>query len=727
MRGYRKAKKETKIIKEKHTMLNKKITAFILCMMLLAGTLQAQMFWNQAARFDGAGYIACPSSLPVAIVGSVTMEAWVYPTTSTGTRYIIFKGNAGSGYYLRLNANGTLSMGTNGINRVTSAGVVPSGKWSHVAASYNVNTDAFKVFINSLEDGSVVSDNPPTANSDSLFIGKFGANTFTGLIDEVRIWTKEVPQTDIRRNMRTSLALSSGKYTSLLFSMPFQRVNNSGSNFSLQEISFNPVGITAAFNRGVTAANFANAPSDYLYSNEALEFEGSYDSYAALASNGLNNLNGAMTLEAWINVSGPSAVNQYIFHKYIGGSGYRMLVTNTMKLGFLINGTSYESSQILSTTRWYHIAWVISASGAASLYINGELDSYYSAAGFPTAHNDSLYIGRGFNGFIDEVRVFKFERTAAEIKNFMDTPMEQSNMPAGDGFIFNLDGTGWANGGIQFFYLRGNAGFSAPAALQRTTSPLVRPEGYSFQEGFYKTRHYRRIPESGSIGNMDDDSIFIPDNVSINDINIHLALNHGNMSELEIKIVSPSGTEFILMNSIGLLGTSTSIATVFDDQADSSLADDKFIHISPRIKPQSGINSVFQGQSSAGVWRLKIRDMSGVSGGMLSSWGIQINNSPVIGIQNVSAEVPERFSLGQNYPNPFNPMTNVKIQMPKSGFVSLKVFDITGKEVAVLVNQELNAGVYNVDFDASNLSSGTYFYRMETAGFKDVKKMVVVK
>ena len=708
-------------------MLNKKITTFIFCMLLTAGSLQAQMFWNQAARFDGTSYIACPNSLAMNIVGSVTMEAWVYPTTSTGVRYIIFKGNAGQGYYLRINSNGTLTMGTNGLNRVTSASTVPAGKWTHVAASYNVTNDAFRIYINSVPEGSSLFNNPPVSNTDSLFIGKFGANTFTGLIDEVRIWTKEVPQTDIRKNMRTSLALASGKYTSLLFSLPFQRVNNAGTNFSIQELSFNPVGTTPTYNRGVTAANFANAPSDYLYSNDALEFDGDYDSYAAIPSNGLNNLNGAMTLEAWINVDGASAVTQYIFHKYIGGLGYRMLVTNSMKLGVLINGSSYESSQTLFTSRWYHVAWVISASGATSLYINGVLDSYIAATGFPTAHNDSLYIGRGFKGYIDEVRMFKYERTADDIKKFIDMPMEQSNMPAGESFVFNLDGTAWANGGIQFFYLRGNAGFTAPAALQRTTSPLVRAEGYSFQEGFYKVRHYRRIPEGNSTGDMLDDSIFIPDNVTINDINVHLALNHGNIPELEIKIVSPSGTEFLLMNNIGLLGTSTSVATIFDDQADSTLADDKFIHISPRIKPQSSINFVFQGQNAAGVWKLKIRDMAGVSGGSLSSWGIQINNSPVIGIQNISGEVPEKFSLGQNYPNPFNPMTNIGLRIADFGFVSLKVFDITGKEVAVLVNEELNAGVYNVDFDASHLSSGTYFYRMETAGFSDVKKMIVIK
>lgn len=106
---------------------------------------------------------------------------------------------------------------------------------------------------------------------------------------------------------------------------------------------------------------------------------------------------------------------------------------------------------------------------------------------------------------------------------------------------------------------------------------------------------------------------------------------------------------------------------------------------------------------------------------------VTIKYSQTIGIQNIGSEIPEGFSLSQNYPNPFNPKTNIGLRIAGFGFVSLKVFDITGKEIAILVNQELNAGVYNVDFDASNLSSGTYFYSLETKGFRDVKKMVVVK
>jgi len=113
---------------------------------------------------------------------------------------------------------------------------------------------------------------------------------------------------------------------------------------------------------------------------------------------------------------------------------------------------------------------------------------------------------------------------------------------------------------------------------------------------------------------------------------------------------------------------------------------------------------------------------------------LTVKYSQPIGITPISTEVPEGFSLGQNYPNPFNPVTNIALRIARFGFVSLKVFDITGKEIAVLVNENLNAGTYNVDFDASHLASGTYFYRLVVGdntnnggSFTDVKKMIVVK
>lgn len=87
----------------------------------------------------------------------------------------------------------------------------------------------------------------------------------------------------------------------------------------------------------------------------------------------------------------------------------------------------------------------------------------------------------------------------------------------------------------------------------------------------------------------------------------------------------------------------------------------------------------------------------------------------VIGIRPISSEVPDNFALYQNYPNPFNPTTKIKFAVPKTGYVNISVFDVLGNEVDQPVNQTLQAGVYETDFDASNLASGVYFYRMSVS------------
>jgi uncharacterized delta-60 repeat protein len=97
------------------------------------------------------------------------------------------------------------------------------------------------------------------------------------------------------------------------------------------------------------------------------------------------------------------------------------------------------------------------------------------------------------------------------------------------------------------------------------------------------------------------------------------------------------------------------------------------------------------------------------------------------GIINTSNNIPERFELKQNYPNPFNPKTNLEFQISDFGFVSLKVFDIKGDEVANILNQNLTAGEYKIIFDASNLSSGIYYYQLKTDNFSETKKMILVK
>ena len=89
--------------------------------------------------------------------------------------------------------------------------------------------------------------------------------------------------------------------------------------------------------------------------------------------------------------------------------------------------------------------------------------------------------------------------------------------------------------------------------------------------------------------------------------------------------------------------------------------------------------------------------------------------------------LPNEFRLEQNYPNPFNPSTTINYQLPVSGFVSLKVFDVLGKEVDSLVNNYQNAGNYSVQFDASHLPNGVYFYRLDTGPYQSAKKLLLLK
>ena len=98
-----------------------------------------------------------------------------------------------------------------------------------------------------------------------------------------------------------------------------------------------------------------------------------------------------------------------------------------------------------------------------------------------------------------------------------------------------------------------------------------------------------------------------------------------------------------------------------------------------------------------------------------------------VGIEPISNEVPAQFQLYQNYPNPFNPVTKIRIALPKSSFAKLVVYDMLGREVETLVDEQLNAGTYEVDWNAAQFSSGVYYYKLVAGDFIETKKMVLIK
>ncbi len=115
--------------------------------------------------------------------------------------------------------------------------------------------------------------------------------------------------------------------------------------------------------------------------------------------------------------------------------------------------------------------------------------------------------------------------------------------------------------------------------------------------------------------------------------------------------------------------------------------------------------------------------------GAAASWSkcYYVKIAPVIGINTISTEIPKGYDLSQNYPNPFNPTTKIKFALPNAGLVTLKMYDILGKEVSVLINKQMSAGTFEYEFNAIGLTSGVYFYRIESGNFVDTKKLVLVK
>ena len=119
-------------------------------------------------------------------------------------------------------------------------------------------------------------------------------------------------------------------------------------------------------------------------------------------------------------------------------------------------------------------------------------------------------------------------------------------------------------------------------------------------------------------------------------------------------------------------------------------------------------NNLFAGTYGGGVWGRPLSEM-------------------ITSVSILPGEIPQEFTLEQNYPNPFNPITKIRFQVPHRSHVSLKVFDVQGKEVATLVNEELQSGSYETAFDGTRLSSGVYFFQLRADNFTQTKKFTLQK
>jgi len=704
------------------------------------------------AGLGGAGkYVAIRqnSYLNPAVTGS--LEAWIYLTAyNESTSCIIQKGSTfffgigsnGIGHKLFVNVNGTV---------FSSTDAVPLNRWVHVATSWLQGSpnSAFTFTVDGNPNG--VQSLPATwvNNTDSLTIG--GSKTIpsaflNGFIDEVRLWNSTRSSGEIARtrfigvgdapgaNLGASLT-SNEDYKNLIASWTF----NLGG-LAYEEIN----DLNGAF-RGGADVYFTNILGQPIPYNLAMYFPGNINSHIRVPDNNSFDLYGGGTIEAWVYCNPPggytviskgSTLANTTFRLYIQGSG----------LVSLQLGNSSVSAGLVPFQKWTHVAVTWTGNGGSYLtkfYINGQLINTLplNTTSIP-GNADQVRIGNlqwdannNFAGYMDELRIWSREMTQTEIRaNMFNSTRSQTLLGPlvaswdFEGNLNNISSTAGINGTFNTGaantcrfsgYLNETTTgaisdiFDAhPTTINRTENPSNPfPGGFSL-----------KVPDKVvNAGTTVYDTIYIPGNVSLSAVEIFLSLQHANVQGIIAKVKAPNGQERSLVSING--GQGNGILTFFKDG--SPLLSTFNAPWSYLAAPYNTFN-LFGLTSPQGNWVLSVQNTAGQPEGKLLGWGLRINNS-VTGVLPVSGNIPEKFILEQNYPNPFNPVTSIRFSVPKESDVKLTVYDLLGKEVMLLVNEKLTAGNYKVELDGSGLSSGTYFYKLETNGYSSIKKMVLIK
>jgi hypothetical protein len=213
-------------------------------------------------------------------------------------------------------------------------------------------------------------------------------------------------------------------------------------------------------------------------------------------------------------------------------------------------------------------------------------------------------------------------------------------------------------------------------------------------------------------------------NCVITDVNVLIdTILHTWDSDMSL-VLTHNATNVALITNRGSSGDNI-IGCILNDSAANPISG-ATAPMTGSWRPEQPLSAFNTTHAPTGQWILSINDNATGDTGTLKRWCITFAfTCPVGGIQTL--EIPNYYSLSQNYPNPFNPSTVIKFTLPQSQGVKLVIFDILGREVKTLVNEVRNAGVYEVNFDASALSSGVYFYRLVTDNFTDTKRMLLVK
>ncbi|MCK6600909.1 MAG: T9SS type A sorting domain-containing protein [Bacteroidetes bacterium] len=733
----------------------KKFFLFVLFLVsILTGALSAQPKGGYALSFSG-GDDVFNSNIANLATSTLTIEVWVYISGYGGT---ILSGMtttpSDNTIALEVVSSTTLrlSAGRDGSRNMQNLTVsIPAGNWYHMAVTFNSGTAS--LYVNGVLKGSAIQGST-NINSQPFRFGSFhtfGSYNMNGKLDDIRIFTSIRTPAQIQADMVSDAA--EGAYAFYNFNegtgdviadasgngnTGFLGTSNGASDsndpawytyatapvapegvYSFAEtgniqVKWNKSGdpdvvkyviyggsapealqrLDSTLSRSDTTVTLSGLPNGEIryfavsavskYGLESVQseidfsvvaqnasravfFDGA-DDYINLGNGAELNITGDLTLEAWIFSTDFNQMGR-IISKWGSFSGYELdVVSGTLR--FAINQTVAAQTSILGYNgTWVHVAGVKSGT-TASLYINGVLAATGSCSSSISNSSNDLLIGRianmasvVFSGSIDEVRIWNTARSESEIFDSYYQPV-RGDEPGLAG-LWHLD--------------EGSGTVTADASSNGNNGTLVNGPVQII---------------SGAMGG--------------GTVPVELSSFTGSVSGGKVVLNWSTRSE---TNNYGWeIQKSEDKSQKSEDRLNTDWESIGFI--AGKGTTTEAQTYSFSSTFSSGKFRLKQFDTDGF-----------VSYSQVLSFE----QIPSVLTLNQNYPNPFNPSTVIGFALPVSGKVSLKIYDITGREIATLLNRDLESGSHSVTFDASGFAAGVYFCNLAFNGQVVTKKLTLLK
>jgi subtilisin-like proprotein convertase family protein len=679
--------------------------AFTIFFILFFSALGAQNHWNSTAKFNGKSYISHFSNKLNANHQSFSFEAWVKPDRDTATCSIM-----GKGQYTIALAGGRVYGTTNQGGTIRSNKIVKANEWVHFAITYQGGTGgSVKVYINGQLDSTRAFSYTMFPTTDSFFVGRAPyAPKFSGEIDEVRVWAGVRSATAIEENYRIHLGQKGSDiiYPTLLYIQTFESDLEASGYLATGS---NDVGT-------MTGVNIGNLPSTTVRHNDCVYFPGNSWLESNVANDSFLSFKGPITIELWVH---PTAFNTKMMLLDMSGGGngggYQLSMVQQGRFNFYTVGGA-NSQKVIATNTWYHVAIVGDQPSAGNqnfkMYINGKLDQSFTLPAYNT-NSHKLRIGASFSnsdyfiGFMDEVRIYNYERSLSEILSEMHRPLLKGNQPLfpKTSVAYNFDGHLYSGTGKGPELKWQNCRFAKTTEL---ASPLFSTgDAHDAEMKTYSIKNpYAAIPSSSTYGIITDTlNIAKGKKIDASKFKVFLSIYHFNTADVRVVLVSPTNDSVVLVNQHNLAGKQ--MTCLLDASSSFRLNDSKLVEYGPAIGLDNNFD-IFNDKNSKGTWTLKVYDKNFGYTGILFSWGIYIEGEDInTGLLSHSVN-----QITEIYPNParIGQIVQIHVQEPENSAMSIQIFDMQGRLI-YQVNTMSNGKTVEVQLP-DRLSNGQYLIRI---------------